>query len=123
MDSGLGVYNKPVEDVLVKYVNKNQVKNISGESFQEVEKAIALGSPVWVIKTIDFMPAADMEAWPTRQGIMEITYSMHSVVVVGYDQDFIYLNDPYGEKDYRTDKENFIAAWKQMGSQGIYIEK
>ncbi|AMP20071.1 hypothetical protein AZF37_01770 [endosymbiont 'TC1' of Trimyema compressum] len=107
----------------MKYVNKNQVKNISGESFQEVEKAIALGSPVWVIKTIDFMPAADMEAWPTRQGIMEITYSMHSVVVVGYDQDFIYLNDPYGEKDYRTDKENFIAAWKQMGSQGIYIEK
>ena len=121
-DPGLGVYAKLIEDILVKYVNQNKVKNITGESFQKIEEAIALGFPVWVITTIDFMPVSDLEVWDTREGLVEITYSMHSVVVTGYDQDSIYLNDPYGEKDYKTDKEDFVKVWEQMGSQGIYIE-
>ena len=122
-DPGLGVYNKPIEELLIKYINKDKVINITGSSFQKVEEAIAQGFPVWTITTIDFMPANDFEVWNTREGEMGITYSMHSVVLTGYDEAYVYLNDPYGEKDYKTDKEAFIQAWQQLDSQGIYIER
>jgi uncharacterized protein YvpB len=48
---------------------------------------------------------------------------MHSVVMTGYDQESIYLNNPYGTKNQKVDKDNFIKSWQQMGSQAIVIEE
>lgn len=122
-ESGLGVYHKPVAQVLGKYVPQEAINDISGSSFDAVLQAVTDGQPVWVITTVNFYPVDDIEVWKTAEGDVEISYSMHSVVVVGYDQDTIYINDPYGEKDYGVEKEGFIDAFNQMGKQAIYIEK
>ena len=47
---------------------------------------------------------------------------MHSVVITGYDKDHVYLNNPYGEKNQKVDREQFEDSWKQMGSQAIIIK-
>lgn len=51
---------------------------------------------------------------------MKITYKEHSVLRTGYDEKNIYFNDPIrGEKNKAALTEDFINAWKQMGSQAI----
>lgn len=45
--------------------------------------------------------------------------SEHSVVLVGYDEKNVYLNDLYGNKNYATNSSDFVASWEQMGSQAV----
>ena len=63
-----------------------------------------------------------MEVWQTPTGEVNVSYNEHSVVVVGYDDNYFYVNDPYGIKNQPVDKSSFIASWEQFGSQAIYIE-
>lgn len=122
---GYGVYHEPIEELADKYV-PNKVVNLSGYDFEEVIQHINAGSPVWVIANTMFktLPESLFETWETPQGKIKITYKEHSVVVTGYDEQFIYFNDPLAnKKDRKIPKENFIAAWEQMGKQAIAIKR
>ncbi len=120
---GLGVYHGPIFYLANSNINDQlRVQNLSNYPFSSVLEKISQGLPVWVITTSSFSPLPDFNTWSTPQGSVEVTYKMHSVVITGYDQDYIYLNDPYGTKNKKVNKEKFIASWEQMGSQAIVIE-
>jgi len=119
---GLGVYNGPVLELAQKYVG-NRAVNLTNSSFTEVLKKVGQGLPVWIITTSSFTPVSVFQTWDTPQGKIDITFSEHSVAITGYDENYIYVNDPYGEKNKKLNRENFIKAWEQMGKQAIVIEK
>ncbi|MDR7080089.1 uncharacterized protein YvpB [Neobacillus niacini] len=120
---GLGVYHGPIFYLANSNVNDLlHVQNLSNYPFSSVLEKVGQGLPVWVITTTSFSPIPGINTWSTPQGSVEVTYKMHSVVITGYDQEYIYFNDPYGTKNKKANKENFIAAWEQMGSQAIVIE-
>lgn len=120
---GLGVYHGPIFYLANSNINDQlRVQNLSHYPFSSVLEKVSHGLPVWVITTTSFSPLPDFNTWSTPQGSVEITYKMHSVVITGYDQEYIYLNDPYGTKNKKVNKEKFIASWEQMGSQAIVIE-
>lgn len=120
---GLGVYHGPIFYLAnTNITDQLVVQNLSNYPFSAILKKINQGLPVWVITTSNFSPIVDFETWTTPQGTVGITFKMHSVVITGYDQEYIYLNDPYGTKNKKVDRENFIASWEQMGSQAIVIE-
>jgi uncharacterized protein YvpB len=119
---GLGVYHEPIFKLAQSYVN-DRAEDLTKQPFSVVIDKLAEGSPVWVIITSSFAPTSEMKTWTTPQGPVEITFKMHSVVITGYDQESIYINDPYGGKNKKVNKENFIKAWEQMGSQAIVINK
>ena len=119
---GLGVYNGPMLDLAKKYVGDRAV-NLTNSPFTDVLKKVSQGLPVWIITTSRFAPVSVFETWNTPQGKIQITFSEHSVAITGYDDKYIYVNDPYGVKNRKCDRENFIKAWEQMGSQAIVIEK
>ncbi|WP_040206156.1 C39 family peptidase [Neobacillus jeddahensis] len=119
---GLGVYNEPVLELAQKYVGDKAV-NLTNRSFSEVLEKVGQGLPVWIITTTTFAPVSAFETWDTPQGQIDITFSEHSVVITGYDANYIYINDPYGTKNKKLDRENFTKAWEQMGKQAIVIEK
>ena len=118
---GLAVYNGPIFDLAKQYAGDKAV-NLTGSTFDELLKMVNQGAPVWIITTTSFAPVSVFEKWETPQGTIEVTFSEHSVVITGYDEDSIYINDPYGYKNRKVDRENFIAAWKQMGRQAVTID-
>ena len=94
-EPGYGVYNKPIFNLAEKYVSE-KVINLTDRDVNDLYKVISSGSPVWVIINTTFKPLAEsrFETWNTSSGEVKITYFEHSVVVVGYDQNFVYVNDP-----------------------------
>ncbi|MFJ7725058.1 C39 family peptidase [Neobacillus sp. NPDC097160] len=119
---GLGVYNSPVLELAQKYVG-NRAVNLTNSSFTDLLKKVGQGLPVWIITTSNFTPVSVFQKWDTPQGKIDITFSEHSVAITGYDENYIYVNDPYGEKNKKLNRESFIKAWEQMGKQAIVIEK
>lgn len=118
---GFGVYNGPIEELANQYL-PDRVANLSGGSFDEVLNYLAAGHPVWVIttSTFDHVPSKYWEAWYTEQGAILITKKMHSVLLTGYDENYVYFNDPLdGKKDKKIQKVKFIKGWEQFGNQAI----
>jgi uncharacterized protein YvpB len=118
---GLGVYNGPIQELAEKYL-PNRVVNLTGYDFSYIYKMLDKGVPVWVITNSWFshLPSSQFMTWQTSSGPIKITYREHSVLVTGYDDNYIYINDPLYHKANRgVKKAGFIAAWNQMGKQAI----
>lgn len=118
-EPGYGVYHKPIFELAKKYLPDRAV-NLTGSSFYEVMKYVQEGYPVWVINnmTYKWLPEQYWETWETPQGQIEITRKEHSVLITGFDQEYVYFNDPLRGK-YKAPKTEFIKSWEQMGSQAI----
>ena len=118
---GFGVYHKPVADLAKKYL-PGRIKDLTGSSFQELQIHLSDGRPVWVITNTAFQQLDDsrFQTWDTPTGKVKITYKEHSVLLTGYDRQFVYFNDPLtGEKNKKAPKKDFEASWVQMGRQAI----
>ncbi len=118
---GLGVYNGPVFELAQKYAGEKAI-NLTNSPFTDLLKKVSQGHPVWIITTSSFAPVAAFQTWDTPQGKIDITFSEHSSVITGYDENYIYVNNPYGEKNQKLPRTAFIKAWEQMGKQAIVVE-
>jgi len=122
-EPGYGVYHKPIKELAEKFL-PNQVVDLTDSNFSEIEKLISNGTPVWIIINTRYKPLSreEFRVWNTPQGEITITYREHSVIATGYDQKYIYFNDPLtGEKNKKAPKQEFIDAWVQMGKQAIRL--
>jgi uncharacterized protein YvpB len=118
---GHGVYHAPIKDLAEKYL-PHQIIDFTGEDFDQILYHLNNGSPVWIVINTEFtkLPESSFQTWRTPSGLVDITYKEHSVLVTGYDKDYIYFNDPLTyTKNQKAPKANFKAAWVQMGSQAI----
>ncbi|MDX8367450.1 C39 family peptidase [Cytobacillus sp. IB215665] len=122
---GYGVYVKPIKQLAEQYL-PSKIIDLTDRDFKEIEMYLSIGSPVWVITNTTYQKLSNdkFEHWETPDGKIKITYFEHSVLITGYDSEFIYFNDPLtGEKNKKVPRDHFIAAWQQMGSQAItYME-
>ncbi|PEY32860.1 hypothetical protein CN354_20380 [Bacillus cereus] len=122
-EPGYGVYHEPIFKLAEKYVPEKTV-DLTGREIEDIYKVISSGSPVLVIANTTFQPLAEdsFETWNTNKGDVKITYYEHSVVVVGYDQNYVYMNDPLANNpNKKVSHSEFERAWEQMGKQAITI--
>lgn len=117
---GLSVYHGPIVQLAKKYVGE-RVQDLTGSEPEVIYEHIAKGLPVWVITTTTFQPVSNFQTWQTHEGEIQISYSVHSVAVTGYDENHVYVNNPYGEKNQKVGKASFEEAWIQMGRQAVVI--
>lgn len=118
---GYGVYHGPIAKLANNYL-PNRVVDFTGSSFETMYQFLNQGKPVWVIidTLFDTPPPQDWVVWHTPEGTISINGTEHSVLVTGYDSQYIYFNDPLtGEKNDKADISSFKKGWKQMGSQAI----
>ncbi|WLR49660.1 C39 family peptidase [Bacillus tianshenii] len=124
--SGYGVYHGPIADLAEQYL-PNQIKDLTGGAITDVYAAIDRGTPVWVITNTRFrkLPESQFYYWKTKDGTVKVTYREHSVLVTGYDDQYVYVNDPlYHQRNRKVNRANFEQAWVQMGSQAItYVKR
>lgn len=120
---GLGVYHGPIYDLANKYL-PGRVVNLTGSNASAIYRALDNGSPVWVITNTLFKPLSSsyFQTWQTSSGPLRITYKEHSVLVTGYDSQYVYINDPlYYGKHRKMSRRNFEGSWVQMGRQAISV--
>ena len=118
---GYGVYHKPIADLADQFL-PGQIIDITGSGFKQIEMYLSSDTPVWVITNTQFRKLPDrlFEHWETPNGIIKITYFEHSVLITGYDENYVYFNDPLtGTINKKAQKDEFISAWEQMGRQAI----
>jgi len=120
---GYGVYHKPILDLSRKYFLERAI-DLTGRNINDIYTLIQLGSPVWVITNVTFKPLDEskFQTWKTSSRELKITYYEHSVVIVGYDKDSVYINDPLAaQPNTAVPRADFEAAWEQMGKQAIAL--
>lgn len=117
---GYGIYNGPLLELLSKYI-PNGI-NLTGSSFDEIERSVSEGRPVVVWTTVSFTKPREDQwvTWQSPQGEVRATFQEHAVLVVGYDEDHVYVNDPIsGKKKLQLEKSSFLASWEALGKQAI----
>jgi len=121
---GYGVYNKPIFELGNKYL-PGRLINLTGHSFEDLKIYLSDDRPIWVIINTKYkkLPPSYFQTWNTENGKIHITYKEHSVLLTGYDQKYIYFNDPLTGQKNKAPADSFMEAWVQMGSQAITYEK
>ncbi|SEC17791.1 C39 family peptidase [Paenibacillus sp. GP183] len=121
---GYGVYHGPVFDLEEKYL-PNSAVDLTGAEFDDILFMLNEGSPVWVITNTGYepLPEDSFQIMQTPNGPVSITFKEHSVLITGYDDTYVYINDPLNLQT-KVPKDMFKMAWEQMGKQAItYINK
>ncbi|MGH0554876.1 C39 family peptidase [Bacillus pretiosus] len=124
-ESGYGVYHGPLFQLAKKYL-PNKAVDLTGKSIEELYKSVKSGQPVVMITNAIFAPLDEDEftTWETNSGDVSITYNEHCVVLIGYDEEFVYIRDPLEDRlDVKVPRGKFEKAWMQMGSQAISYVK
>lgn len=124
-ESGYGVYHGPLFQLAEKYL-PNKAVDLTGKNIEEIYKSVKAGKPVVMITNATFAPLDEDEftTWETNSGDVSITYNEHCIVLIGYDQESVYIRDPLEDSlDVKVPRESFEQAWVQMGSQAISYVK
>jgi uncharacterized protein YvpB len=88
-------FSQVVEDATGSFIN------LTGSSFDGLRKVLTQGKPV--------------VCWAALHG-----FATHSIVITGYDADYIYYNDPWtGEKDAALGIDDFINVWDALGFRAL----
>ena len=122
-NKGYGVYHKPIYNLLESYFRERAL-DITGTAPSHLYYFLDKDCPVWVIVNVKFEPLTSdyFESWYTSEGEIQITYSEHSVLLTGYDGEYVYFNDPMKPDGMKKAKRSdFEAAWEQMGSQAVTV--
>lgn len=124
-DNGYGVYHGPIFELAKSYAKEAAI-DLTGLEFEEILYVVQQGNPVWVITNGSFSPLSDKEftIWHTPTGIVKTTSRLHSVVITGFTEDKVYINNPLQDKNnIGLNRKEFKKAWEQMGNQAIAILK
>lgn len=117
---GYGIYNEPLLELLSQYI-PNGV-NLTGSSFDDIERSVSEGRPVVVWTTVSFVKPREDQwmTWDSPEGHVRATFQEHAVLLVGYDKDHVYVNDPLsGKKQLKLEKSTFLPSWEALGKQAI----
>lgn len=119
---GYGANHMPIAKLFREYIGDLAI-DITGTEFEDLYYFINQKAPIWVITNTDLKKLDESEfyTWLTPSGeTIRATDKEHSILITGYDTEYIYINDPLYNKPNRAIlKQDFIEAWEQMGKQAV----
>ena len=123
---GYGCYAPVIANALNRIVtpNKHTVKNITGTSMKTLlTDYIDNGTAVAVWATINMMAPESGTQWILPNGQLYTWKSHeHCLVLVGYDDKYYYMNDPYNSNGLRAYERSVVEArYAALGYQAVAI--
>lgn len=117
--AGYAVFDKPIEALVNKYLPGRAV-NLTGQDFEAVLSYVSKGYPAVVWTTGDYKLPDRWESWTHSGKTIKTPLDLHAVVLVGYDDHYVFLNDPLsGKKQVKVSKKRFISSWKALQSRAV----
>ncbi|PHB86837.1 peptidase C39 [Bacillus toyonensis] len=116
---GYAVYVQPLQELMERYL-PNRTVNLTGKAFNDVLAQVKMDKPVVVWTTGDCKVPDRWESW--KHGNKQITapLDLHAVVLIGFEDGHIYINDPLsGKKAHKVNQETFIQSWDALGKQAL----
>lgn len=126
-ESGYGCYAPALLDGLKKYLDDEyfDAVNLSGISLHDLcIEYIDFGEPVIIWASVDMIATVVIEnAWTIRETGDKFNWisNEHCLVLVGYDDNNYYFNDPQKGAVVPYKKETAEKRYKELGSQAITI--
>ena len=115
---GFGIYHTALNELLKKYIPT--AKDFTRQPFEKLEDQLRNGIPSVVWTTINYQVPDKWVVWDTPVGPIQTTFMEHAVLLVGFDEQNVYVNDPYnGKSKVKIDKAQFLQTWEAMGSQAL----
>ncbi|MHC5269377.1 C39 family peptidase [Enterococcus sp. LJL98] len=121
----MGVHVEPIAKVARAIVQEEyEVVAGKGRSFQEILNKLQEDTPIWILSTLEMtVPTKeDFLSWQTKAGEIQVTPLIHSVVLTGMDEQYIYYNDPLGGKSARVTLEVLEQVYNRLGKQSLYLK-
>lgn len=126
-----GCYVGAIENMFNNYIEENdltdkfEVVDLSGIQLIDIcDNYIQYGKPVMVWATIDMKPAKlNSSSWLDRDTGKEISWiaGEHCLLLIGYDNDGYYFNDPLSGKAVHYNYEEVHPRYDELGKQAITI--
>ena len=97
--------------------------DISGSSIDKIFSYIQQGKPVIIWCRANAADLTQGVTWQYPDGNGEFTELVgeHCAVLIGYDGDYVYLNDPAVGKGVKQPRGKFISNWNKLYNQAIII--
>ncbi|MDF2085666.1 C39 family peptidase [Bacillus pseudomycoides] len=118
-NKGYAVYVQPLQELMERYL-PNRTVNLTGKAFNDVLAQIKMDKPVVIWTTGDYKVPDRWESW--KHGNKQITapLDLHAVVLIGFEDGYIYINDPLSEKKaHKVNQKTFIQSWNALGKQAL----
>lgn len=118
-----GVFAKPITDAMNVYAG-GKAKNISGCSENTLLKYVSNGNPVvvWCVKNAGNLSNGVNWNYTNGSGTFQELVGEHCAVLIGYDENYVYLNDPSAGENVKQSRSKFFSNWKKLYSQAIIVE-
>jgi len=117
-----GCYAKPITVAL--QACGVPATNISGCSIDTVFNYVANGKPVIVWCKKNAGDLTEGVTWKYEDGSGSYTELVgeHCAVLIGYDGEYVYLNDPSAGQNVKQPKAKFTSNWYKLFSQAVVIK-
>ena len=118
---GYGVYQKPIINLASKY--KTGMVDYTGHSLNQVLNIVKGGTPVQVWVSINLKNTSVCADWIHKASGKKINWicNLHSVVIVGFNDNYVYASDPYTGKIEKYKRNTFQSRYNLFGKRAIYF--
>lgn len=127
-NTGFGCYAPVIYNAMERLLSDKKVKLTAtlttGSALDELcREYIDNDIPVLVWASMDMKPTREGRSWILENG-EEFTWiaGEHCLVLVGYDNEFYYFNDPLVGEKVAYEREIVELRYRELGSQSLVIE-
>lgn len=117
-----GCYAPVIVDAINKNSTRCQAQDCSGEPLSDLFGYISQGTPVLIWATVDMEPARVGNTWTLENGeVFTWIAGEHCLVLVGYEDGLVYLNDPYTGQQACYEEETVEQRYEELGCQAVLV--